>query len=994
MFKHATTSLLLISSLALAACSGGSDGDDTANGPGRGEETRVIFNPSSGDLPIPNDLLFASETAADGTMTAGVDPANPVITGIDALDGNSVLSPIDIEFSGSLDTSQTLDAASFVVMGSSIVPNPNQNVFLLPLTFPSGDPLSQAAADIDGDGSAESVEVPTFAEALTYQQAVAAGEAGVNTLMALASPTARAEIISLDGGTNNVLRITPLEPLMAETKYLVVVTNDVQDAAGYPVEPSHAYNFIRDPESPFDADDDTVASLRSLRAAISNWERLAAGYFGFMQSVFDAAQITEDAPEAEDIVFSMTFTTGGTDAVLKSVTAPEIFFEKSLRTTYKQDAISKLVDGTYNLSGDNSAQTSTTDGAINSTLNFLLTSPALPDTSPNPLYSESIAGAIGGGADYATLAADPSAAYRMQVAAGEAAISVHDSGAPAQGDKDAFTIAMEAGGTVVALSGGNPAQVPAVFPVATARTNGFYRVDDASVINPALIAPAIVYQGQITLPLYQPLPAGGDGTSIVTSSWMADATIGGGIDAGLGNPPGTTPPSNMITYRYPFPEKQADVTVPLLAVLPNATVVGNFGITKPPAGWPVIIYVHGITTDRSSSLPIADAMAFACVKPDLSGPTSAPCFATIALDQPLHGIAPSGSVVPGLASVDDPDNAPQANIPGQSPSVELTERHFNFTADAQGAPIPMDYAADLGSSGSLYINLANFTNVRSNLQQMVLDLLNLNASIATMDIDGNGIADDIDPARVYVIGHSLGAISGIPFIAINNDPTVQASGFSSLPEVQAAALLNTGGGTVRLLVNSPGLAPRILQGLAGASEELTQGRSGLESYFNVFQGVLDSADAMNFAADLSDANGSTGILLTEIVGDGTEENPPDQTIPNAADGIWGMEPLDKVLDSGFVIAPFPAPLAGTEPLLAQFGAVPSAEATSDGDPAVLVTRFTEGSHGTPVTASNTEADPLTSAAVFTEMVSQIVSFFAVDGDVTGTIVTNTTVVED
>ncbi len=977
MFRHATTSLLLISALALAACSGDDDREDTAAGPAPGEETRVIFNPSSGDLPVPNDLLFANEPAVDGTMHAGVDPANPVITGIDALDGNSLLSPIDIAFSGSLDSSQTLDAASFVVVGESIVPNPNQNVFLLPLSFPGGDPLVQASVDLDGDGDAESVEVPTFAEAVTYQQAVAAGTAGVNTLMALASPTARAEIISLDGGTNNVIRITPLEPLMAETKYLVVITNDVQDTAGYPVQASHAYNFIRDPESPFDAEDETILKLRSLRGAITNWEQLATGYFGFMQSVFDAAGLEETAPAPEDIVFSMTFTTGGTDAVLKSVTAPEIFFEKALRTTYKQEAIAKLVSGTYNVSANNDGLTPT-DGAINSTLNVLLTSPTMPPggTAPNPLYDEAIAGAINAGADYATIAVDPTAAYLMQVAAAEAAISVHNG--------DAVDIATEAAGTVMALSEGNPAQV---FPVPAARATNFFLVDPAVDINLAFQGvPANVFQGEITLPSYQPLPTGGDGSTIATGSWTADTAIGAAIDFAKEQPPGTTPPSDKITYRYPFPAKQADVTVPLLAVLPNAALLGT---TKPPEGWPVIIYVHGITTDRSSALPIASAMATACaISP------AAPCFATIAIDQPLHGVAPSGSTVPGLFSVNDPDNPPQSNITGKTPSAALTERHFNFTADVQANPIPMDYAAEIGSSGSLFINLSSFTTVRSNLQQMVLDLLNLNASLATMDIDGNGAADDIDESRVYFVGHSLGAVNGVPFIAVNNDDAVQASAFSSLPQIQTAALLNTGGGVVRLLANSPDLAPRIMQGLAGASEELTQGRSGLETYFNVFQGVIDSADVMNFAASLSDSDSSTGILLTEIVGDGTADNPPDQPIPNAADSLWGMEPLEMVLDSGFVIAPFPAPLAGTEPLVAQFGAVPTADATTDGDPAVLVTRFTEGSHGTPVAGGNTEADPLTSEAVFTEMVTEIARFFTFGGDVPASIIANPEVVAE
>lgn len=970
MLKHAALPLLAFSWLTLSACSGDDDTPaPSPDTPPKGKETRVIFNPGASDLPIPNDLMFE----ADGTLEAGEDPANPVITGIDALDGSSVAAPIDIEFSGRLYGGQELDAASFVVMGESVVPNPNQNVFLLPLTYPSGDPVQPAQLDIDQDGDTESIEVPTFAKAMAYQQAVAAGDSAA--LQRLAAPTARAEIISLDGGINNVVRISPLQPLMPQTKYLVVVTNDIEDDAGYPVYPSHSYTYVRDPESPFEGDDDTIVSLRDLRSAINSWERLATGYFGFMQSVFDAAGVNATAPSADDIVLTLTFTTGGTDGVLKSAAAPDVFFTQSLTREAKQDAITKLVSGFYNLSGDNSALTNPIDAGINSTLHMLLTAPTLPDESPNPLYRAEIAGAIAAGADYMTLGADASAAFIMQTAAAEAAVQVNNG--------DGQTLAAEAESLVMDAADG----AADAFPTPAPRSTSFYRVDDASAINPALQAPAKVYQGQITLPYYHQRPSGGDGDAITGSRWIAS-------DVAASRTPED---SDFVTYRNPFPAKQSDVTVPLLAVLPDAATVANFGITKPEAGWPVIIYVHGIRTDRSTALPIADAMAFACVAPDLSGPTGAPCFATLAIDQPLHGVAPAGSVVPGLNSVTDPDVAATPNVAAGSPSAELSERHFDFTADAQANPIPMDYSADMGSSGSLFINLTHFSNARGNMQQMVLDLLNLNASIAEMDIDGDGTANDIDPSRVYLIGHSLGAITGIPFVAINNDNSVQSSPFSDLPTIHAAALLNTGSAVPRLLVNSPSFAPTILQGLAAASDELTQGRSGLETYLNVFQGLLDTVDPINYAASLSDASSSTGILLTEVVGDGSAENPADRTIPNAADERWGENngPLEMVLDSGFVIDSFPAPLAGTEPLIAQFEASPSRQVNGvDGDPAVLVTRFTEGSHSTPVVGGNNEADPFTSGAVFEELIRELTAFFSVNGNVTSSIVVNDEVVAD
>ncbi len=966
MLKLRFSSFLLASALGLSACGGDSP---TISNDAPINRTAVIFSPSTAELPVPSDLQFKAEEAKDGTMYAGVDPANPVITGIDALDGNSVLAPFDIAFDAPLNSAQTLSAANFIGSGASVIPNSGQNVFLLPLAYPSGDGLLQAS--IGGS----SVEVPTFAEALAYQ--TAAATADVSTLNALAQPTARAEIISLDGGTNNILRITPLKPLQPKTKYLVVLT-EIEDRNGVNTVASEAYNFLKGEDT--DTTEFALEALLSLRSAIQNWETLAAGYFNFMQTVFDTVGVSATAPSAEDIIFSMTFTTGGTTDVLKYIAAPEAFFEDSLRAGYKKDAIVKLVSGVYSLDGTTTS-TDITDGVISATINGYLTT----NSPSNPLYSESIAGAIAQSAGYSTIATDATAAYIMQRAAAEASIAVNDTGG---------AISATAVGTVQAILAGEAASD--VFPVPAPRTTNFYRKDLASDLNPLLAAPAMIYQGEITLPYYQTEPTDQqdngtqDFTPVKTSSWQADTTIGG-----------ITPPSNMITYRYPFPFKQSDVIIPVLVTTPHEATLAAFGYTKPTEGWPVIIYVHGITTDRSTSLPMANALAFACIARDESGaPTGlsgAPCFATIAIDQPLHGVAPAagpegleGSIVPGLYSVRDPENTVPTNIGGGPTTDTLRERHFDLTADAATNPVPMVYTdgSEDGISGSLFINLTSFTTSRDNLRQMAVDLLNLNASLDSIDLDDDGTANDLDPANVYFIGHSLGAINGLPFVAINNSPQVQAGAFTSQPKVKAAAGLMTGGGIPRILANSQSFAPSVLGGLAAASDSLTQGNSGLEAYLGVLQGVLDSADLMNFAASLSDANASTGILLTEVIGDGTVENPADQTIPNAADLSLGTAPLNTTVSTtGLVINGFPAPLAGTEPLIAQFGAIPTATADdSDGDAAVIVTRFTEGSHGTPASVDN--------FAVFSEIVTEIVAFFAGDGRVSGSIVRNTAVVEE
>ena len=75
--------------------------------------------------------------------------------------------------------------------------------------------------------------------------------------------------------------------------------------------------------------------------------------------------------------------------------------------------------------------------------------------------------------------------------------------------------------------------------------------------------------------------------------------------------------------------------------------------------------------------------------------------------------------------------------------------------------------AGTGNSGDFFINLTNMQQTRDHLRQATMDMLNLTASIATMDIDAGG-AGDLDEDNLYFVGHSLGAITGLTSVAVNN----------------------------------------------------------------------------------------------------------------------------------------------------------------------------------------------------------------------------------
>ena len=924
MHNKTLLSLAIASSIALTGCSDGetSRNDGAASDPNPPSEftdkTWPVFNPleTPPNFPLPTDLNFAD--SADGT--ANGDPeGNPVLRGLDFMDGVSLTAQIDIKFSGGLDENQELngelDAKSFVSSqqaGGAVIPNPNQNVFLLPLDYPSGDPLVN-------DG-----EFPSFEEAIEFQTAQALLENGNTTtandiFQELATPVARAEIISLDDeADNNVLRLSPLEPLDPKTKYLVVVTNDVDDDDGEPVSRSPQFDGL--------LRDEPIGSpgLDGLRPVVQGWTQLASGYFGFMSQVFNSESLEPlgfEAPTQDDIAIAFTVSTTAAEDVLQANAAPRTFFESSAKTEARKDAINKLNNGVLNLTDQPVDSDEPADTPINTRIFALLTD----QTQRFRLFDQELAAQLtqanAGGVEltFDDVAGtgdnlDTSAAFALQTAAAEAAIDVKES-----------TIETEAAGIE-----GTLAPSPE-FETVTDRATNFYDEGDSPLAPGALpaIAKPQLAQGEIELPYFLGVPEAGDGSAITESSWTTNSVPEGA-------------PSDKVTYRFPFADKTQDVTVPVIATLPNRSITDAIGAT-PADGWPVVIFQHGVTVDRSASLPLGTALATQCFTLDQTGtpqPTGLDCFATIAIDQPLHGVTPNGDTVDaGLDFVRDLNGDTVAGA-----SDDITERHFNFVADQRLQAVPM--TAENAESGRLFINLLNFAASRDNQRQGVMDLLNLNASLGGMEFE-QGVG--LDTNQVHFVGHSLGGVNGIPFVAVNN--AVAGDGINAdLPEIQASAFLNTGGHSTKLLENSRNFGPTlILPALAGA--ELTQGTRNFERYMRVFQGVLDSTDPINFAGSLSESN----TLLTMING--------DNTVPNAADDMrFGVGPLQTTVN-GFQVNGENAPLAGTEPLALEFGAEPTANGNLP-----AITRFTEGVHGNPV---NPEPQD-----VFNEMVAEIVQLFS------------------
>jgi len=348
---------------------------------------------------------------------------------------------------------------------------------------------------------------------------------------------------------------------------------------------------------------------------------------------------------------------------------------------------------------------------------------------------------------------------------------------------------------------------------------------------------ADVYAGIITIPYYLGVPSAENPTAPLTEFWTAEP----GAYVAPFDALGLSPTSTHITVANPFPVVTSMQTVPLMMAVPNA----SSGHTKPAAGWPVVIYGHGLGGNRSHLLTVADAAAQAG-------------YAVIAIDTPLHGISPDDPVLGPLHA----KNGPFADI--------ANERTFDvdYVNNDTGAPGP-DGKAD--GSGTHMINLSSMLTSRDNARQAQADLSILAVTIPSISYDGDALPD-LDGSTIQYTGLSMGAIMGTVFTAA--EPTVN-NAFLSAPA----------GGIARALEASPTFGPGIRAGLEAAAG-LVPGTADYELFFIVFQSVFDAADPINWSAEAVRYN---NIVLHEVIGDTVLPN----YVPTAP--LSGTEPMIRAM---------------------------------------------------------------------------------------------------
>lgn len=332
-------------------------------------------------------------------------------------------------------------------------------------------------------------------------------------------------------------------------------------------------------------------------------------------------------------------------------------------------------------------------------------------------------------------------------------------------------------------------------------------VGTTKLASAALQGKANIHVGTLDLPYYL------DAANVKTSFWKGAA-------------------GSLLSRFNPTPVATSTKTVPVLMTVPNGTSAA--GAVAPAKGWPVVIYQHGITSNRLSGLALADALADAG-------------FAMIAIDLPLHGVTDKTSPL----------------------YAEKYERTFNVdlvnnTTKAAGADGKID------DSGEHFINLSSLLTSRDNIRQGISDLTVLRKSLVNAAVK-------LDTSKVGFIGISLGSMVGTGYL-------------SQETTVTPATLSVPGGGIARLLDGSQSFGPIIRAGLAQAG--LQSGTADYDTFMAVTQMIVDPADPIVLGAK---AAATHPIHLTEVVGVNGMNS--DTVIPNRVTGapLSGTEPLISIM---------------------------------------------------------------------------------------------------
>ncbi|EDY87416.1 conserved hypothetical protein [gamma proteobacterium HTCC5015] len=833
----------------------------------------VRFSPANSELPFPTDILFSDTkdgsinipgTATNGKVTAptNAQAADPQVA-LNTMDGFSTISPASFTVTAEVDATTLKDNVRVFQTDTSVAFNATACLLTGSCTgFDAGSKTTWSLA-----GSSREL---------------------VNGLEYTVSSSPNGE-----GGTT--VAILPLKPLAPSSTFVVAVGNEIELAAGdNTVGPDVEYRLLKQAEPLFYLSTDIAADIgetkmQQIAGVLSAPPPAGTGIpAATIQAALTARLGLGTNPNPAATNNSCVITAQVLEAIKPALTATStpVSFDPSADCTATVD----LLDSTDKAISFEKLrlQTSTQEAAVSAFAEANVS----PNSEEDPkeivkLPAENIIGSF----SFSTQDVGSVLKQAQLVAATELVGFPPSPGGGTLGSTAGLLTATSTPGldnkgdqpfidAGIPKPSGSPVYLADVFTGTLAGLPQFIG-SDKEALTTVWKADSTKWADQATFE--QTFMAQGDAPAVATAK--ATATVEA-CEAGLG---ANVNSENLVQCNAYRPKLVAAANVPIIVTVPNAAAQGS--VCAAATDYPVVIYQHGITSNRGTLLAMANTLA-------------SQCLIGVAIDMPQHGV---------LSAADCQDFY-ESGTPERQSCLQFSPFH-----DSNNERLVTGK-----TSGEGFVNLGNLANARDSIRQAVTDLNSLNTILSGLDSAGAldaYLGVDANTAKTHFVGMSLGAIVGTPFIANAN------------PAMTSAVLNVGGGGIAKLLDGSPTFEPRITQRLAANGIAKPSGR--YESFLVAAQTLLDNTDPINFAEKI--VSNGTPVLFQEVIA--------DQVVPNNVFGTSDLAPafgaIHATPQTGFLKnqnpVTVPGVLSGSDPLAVgtSFAAVAAKVQAGETNPAVL-----------------------------------------------------------
>jgi hypothetical protein len=281
---------------------------------------------------------------------------------------------------------------------------------------------------------------------------------------------------------------------------------------------------------------------------------------------------------------------------------------------------------------------------------------------------------------------------------------------------------------------------------------------------------------------------------------------------------------------------------------------------------PVVIFGHGLVTERRFVLAIGDALA-------------AKGFAAISIDFPYHGERTYCATGGPISIVNPLDGSLASLNPCQAGSTCNAEGRC---VDAQGNG---NHLATFGvistpiASGAVFLEIDHIANSKDHFQQALVDLGSLDRSLRLGGWQ-TAIGHAVDTTHIYYSGQSLGGIMGAVFLGTN-------------PDISRAVLNVPGAGLIPMFDNSTFFSAQLAAFFT--RQHVDRNSYDGQRFLTVAHWFMDRVDPQH----LGPITGNRALLLQMAL--------LDEVIPNAntklLQQVTNAPRKDYLAEHGFLVIP-------------------------------------------------------------------------------------------